>query len=139
MWLSKRCSPLLRAPYLDPFPFTDHSTTKGVFVSDTPDAVKHEHQQNIKLFCFASSLMICSLSVFRPYLVAETPSLLFLMDNHPAHLFAKGMTALFAAWECQPWFLSSRSTCLSVWKHGIMYKLDFFMVDPSFHIVNGPI
>lgn len=83
---------LLGAPYLDPVLYEPFHH-KGRFVSDTPDAVKHEHQQNIKLFLLCQFLGDLQLvPVFSPYLVAGNTFLLFLMDNHPAHLFAKGMT-----------------------------------------------
>ena len=83
--------PLLSAPYIDPVLY-EPFYYKGCFISDTPNAVKHEHQQNIKpfLLCqFFDDLQL--VPVFSSYLVARNAFLLFLMDNHPAHFFAKGI------------------------------------------------
>ena len=65
---------------------------KGRFVSDSPDTVKHEHQQNIKLALLGKLLDGLNLvPVFGPYLVAGHAVLLFLMDDHPAHLICELM------------------------------------------------
>lgn len=66
---------------------------KGRFVSDTPDAVKHEHQQNIELALLGPFLDDLELiAVFGPYLVAGHAVLLFLVNNRPAHLFTEAVT-----------------------------------------------
>ena len=66
---------------------------KGRFVSDTPDAVKHEHQQNIELALLGKLLDGLNLvPIFGPYLVAGHAVLLFLVDDHPAHLICELVT-----------------------------------------------
>ena len=65
---------------------------KGRFIRDPPDAVKHEHQQNIKLALpspFLDDLQL--VPVFRPYLVTGNAVLLFLVNNCPAHFLTKGV------------------------------------------------
>ena len=65
---------------------------KGRFVCDPPDAVKHEHQQNIKLALpgpFLDDLQL--VPVFGSYLVTGNAVLLFLVNNRPAHFLTKSV------------------------------------------------
>ena len=65
---------------------------KGSFIRDAPDAVKHEHQQNIKLALlgvFFDNLEL--VTVFRPYLVTGHAVLLLLVNDCPALFLRKAV------------------------------------------------
>ena len=65
---------------------------KGRFVSDTPDAVKHEHKQNIEFSLLGSFLDDLQLvPVFGSNLMPGHTVLLFLVNNRPAHFFTEAM------------------------------------------------
>ena len=65
---------------------------KRRFVSDTPDAVKHEHKQNIEFSLLGSFLDDLQLvPVFGSNLMPGHTVLLFLVNNRPAHFFTEAM------------------------------------------------
>ena len=66
---------------------------KGRFICDAPDAVKHEHKQNIEfslLGAFLDDLQL--VPVFGPDLMPGYAILLFFVNNGPAHFFTEAMT-----------------------------------------------
>ena len=83
---------LLRTP--DPDAVLDKSFHhKGRFICDAPDAVKHEHKQNIEfslLGAFLDDLQL--VPVFGPDLMPGYAILLFFVNNGPAHFFTEAMT-----------------------------------------------
>ena len=84
--------PLLGAPDPDAVLYEPFHH-KGGFVRDPSDAVKHEHQQNIKLALLCVFLNDLELiTVFSPYFVAGHAVLLFFVDNRPAPFFGKTVT-----------------------------------------------
>ena len=65
---------------------------KRRFVSDTPDAVKHKHKQNIEFPLLGSLLDDLQLvPVFGSNLMPGHTVLLFLMNDRPAHFFTEAM------------------------------------------------
>lgn len=65
---------------------------KRRFVSDTPDAVKHEHEQNIEFPLLGALLDDLQLvPVFSSNLMPGHAVLLFLVNNRPAHFFTEAM------------------------------------------------
>ena len=63
---------------------------KGRFICDASNAVKHEHQQNIKLFLFSVFLdNLEFIPVFCSHLMTGNSIFLFLMDDCPALFFCK--------------------------------------------------
>ena len=112
---------------------------KGRFVSDTPDAVKHEHQQNIELALlgpFFDDLEF--VAVFGPYLVAGYAVLLFLVNNRPAHLFTEAVALSALHGDVGLAFIVI--VHLLVGGHSIQTvnassdKNVIFHIDPSFHL-----
>ena len=95
VWVSNRCSPSwvlhTRMPFFDK-PFHH----KGRFVSDTPDAVKHEHSRISNLPCLARSLMIWSLSRFsaRTLCRIRRPPVLREQSSSPSFHRSGGTSAL---------------------------------------------
>ncbi len=86
----KTLLPFLGAPYLDPL-LDEPFHHKGRLICNAPDAVKHEHQQDIELFLPGQPLDDLQLvPVFCPDFVARDSLLLFLMDDGPAHFVTEG-------------------------------------------------
>ena len=82
---------LLGAPHLDPILYKPFHH-KGRFVRDTSDTVEHEHKQNIELFLLRHTLDDLQLvAVFSSYLMTGHAFFLFLVNDLPAHFFAKRM------------------------------------------------
>ena len=130
--------PLLGAPYLDPVLYEPFHH-KRRFVSDTPDAVKHEHQQNIELALlgpFFDDLEF--VAVFGPYLVAGYAVLLFFVNNRLAHLFTEAVALSALHGDVGLAFIVI--VHLLVGGHSIQTvnassdKNVIFHIDPSFHL-----
>lgn len=65
---------------------------KRRFVSDTPDAVKHKHKQNIEFSLFGSFLDDLQLvPVFGSNFMPGHAVLLLLVNNRPSHFFTEAM------------------------------------------------
>ena len=80
----------LGAPYLDPL-LDEPFHHKGRFICNAPDAVKHEHQQDVELFLPGQILDDLQLvTILCSDFVAGNTFLLFLMDNGPAHFVTEG-------------------------------------------------
>ena len=65
---------------------------KGRFISDTPDAVKHEHKQNIEfplLGAFFDNLQL--VAVFGSHLMPGHAVLLLLVNDRPSYFFTEAM------------------------------------------------
>ena len=81
----------LGAPHLDAL-FDEPLHHKGGLIGDAPDAVKHEHQQDVELFLFGQLLDDLQLvAVLCPDLMPGNAFLLFLMDDGSAHFVTEGV------------------------------------------------
>lgn len=81
--------PLLGTPNTDAV-FNEPFHHKGGLVRNTPDAVEHKNQQNIKPLLFGVFLDNLELvPVFRPHLVTGHTVLLLLVNDRPALFFCK--------------------------------------------------
>lgn len=87
--------PLLGTPHPDAI-FYEPFHHKRRLVRDPPDAVKHEHQQDVKLALLGAFFYKLELvTVFGPYLMSGNAVLLLLVNNRPA-LFLRKTVAGFS-------------------------------------------
>ena len=70
-------------------PFYD----KGCLIGNTAYTVKHEHEEDVKLFlpCRVFDKLYL-IPVFGPYLMAGYAFFLFFLDDYPAHAFSELVT-----------------------------------------------
>ena len=88
----KALFPLLGTPNSDAVP-DEPLHHKGSFIRDAPDAVKHKHQQDVKLLLLCVFLDDLEfVPVFRPNLMAGDPILLLFVDNGPTLFLRKAVT-----------------------------------------------